>query len=110
MTRCVRTTDLVARIGGEEFTILLPETPLQGALMVAEELRAAIEAMHVDTAAGVIRVSASLGIADYCAGIEDLTTLVRIADNALYAAKAHGRNRVEVGMLPESGQYTEYDV
>lgn len=107
MKRCVRNTDLVARIGGEEFVILLPETPLKGALMVAEEIRAAIEAMQVETEKGLIKVTASLGVAEYSALVEDLPMLVRLADTALYAAKEHGRNRVEVGEPPTPEEYSE---
>lgn len=95
MTRHLRHTDMVGRIGGEEFAIILPETPSQGALAVAEQIRAAIASVQVDTAAGPIRVSASLGVASCSDEIEDLAMLMRAADRALYTAKQAGRNRVE---------------
>ncbi|GAB3543083.1 diguanylate cyclase [Noviherbaspirillum agri] len=97
MQGCVRNTDIVARIGGEEFTILLPETPLRGALMVAEEIRAAIEALEVDSVNGVVRLTASLGVVEYAEAVKNVAVLMRAADSALYAAKKNGRNRVEVG-------------
>lgn len=89
-----RASDFVGRWGGEEFFVLAPDTPLDGALALAENLRAAIERL---TVVGVDRgLSASFGVAvcpDHAAGPE---LLLRQADRALYAAKALGRNRVEV--------------
>lgn len=95
MKQHLRHTDMVGRIGGEEFAIILPETPPQGALAVAEQIRAAIASAQVDTPAGPIRISASLGVASYSEEMEDLPMLMRAADRALYAAKQAGRNRVE---------------
>lgn len=98
MKRHLRHTDMVGRIGGEEFAVMLPETPLQSALAVAEQIRAAIALAQVDTPAGPIHVSASLGVASYSDDMQDLPMLMRAADRALYAAKQAGRNRVE-GMV-----------
>jgi diguanylate cyclase (GGDEF)-like protein len=89
-----RASDFVGRWGGEEFFVLAPDTALDGALALAENLRAAIARL---TVVGVDRdLSASFGVA-VCpehAAVPDL--LLRQADRALYAAKALGRNRVEV--------------
>ena len=90
----MRKTDFVARFGGEEFAVLLDASSLQGGLAVAERLRQAIEAMNIDTAKGVIKVTASLGVAASSYG-ESARELFQRADGALYVAKRNGRNRVE---------------
>lgn len=95
MQQTVRTTDLVARAGGEEFMVLLPETSLQSALMVAEQIRAAIATLPFESSIGSFSVTASIGVASYTADIGDFATLAKIADTLMYAAKQKGRNRVE---------------
>jgi diguanylate cyclase (GGDEF)-like protein len=88
----LRESDLAGRYGGEEFLILLPDTPLEGAMMLAEKLRTGIELVDVP---GVDRkITASFGVASFPADAPDGTALVRTADRALYAAKASGRNCV----------------
>jgi diguanylate cyclase (GGDEF)-like protein len=90
----VRSADTVARLGGEEFALLLPETDLQGALAVAARARAAFEESGVPLRrGGRLAVTASFGVADFPAS-SDRTTLMRHADEALYAAKRLGKNRV----------------
>ncbi|MEX2181070.1 MAG: GGDEF domain-containing protein [Gemmatimonadaceae bacterium] len=91
-----RNVDFVARIGGEEFALLLPQTDSAGALEVAERLRRRIEALQVRTAAGSIGVTVSFGIAMYAARSGTSSRLFDRADRALYAAKHAGRNRVEL--------------
>lgn len=91
----VRRQDLVARWGGDEFLLLLPETDAQGARAVAEKLR---ERIAGETYAGVKRdapITMSFGISAFKDG-RTADECVRIADTALYRAKAAGRNRVEV--------------
>jgi diguanylate cyclase (GGDEF)-like protein len=89
-----RTSDFVGRWGGEEFVVIAPDTPLDGALALAENLRAGIERL---TVVGVDReISASFGVAVTPAHAVSPELLVRQADRALYAAKALGRNCVRV--------------
>lgn len=90
----LRECDLLARVGGEEFAVVLPETPGQGALVVAERLRRAIEGLAFDLGGSSVGVTASFGVA--CRQEEDVDPLVILsrADSALYEAKRAGRNRV----------------
>ena len=90
----VRDRDSIARMGGDEFCILLPDTDLAEALTVAERLRAQIEAMSVRFRGETVRVRASFGVSssDHCGW--DWQTLVDQADGALYKAKRDGNKRV----------------
>jgi diguanylate cyclase (GGDEF)-like protein len=90
-TESTRSSDVVARIGGDEFAALLPETDLQQARIVAERLRQAIE---VKTKDGQAAITVSIGIAVANPDMPDIAALMRLADRALYAAKAAGRNCV----------------
>lgn len=97
MLRSLRQVDVPARIGGEEFAVLLPSTGLEGARLVAERLRRAMAADTVTRADGtVIRYTVSIGLALMQAGIAGLDELLERTDRALYAAKAAGRNRLVV--------------
>jgi diguanylate cyclase (GGDEF)-like protein len=90
----VRSADMVARLGGEEFALLLPETGLTGALAVAERARAAFAASRIRVkGAEPLAVTASFGAADFPAS-PDRMSLMRDADQALYTAKRLGKNRV----------------
>ena len=89
--------DMAARFGGEEFIILLPETPIRGALAVAESIRRSIEKGRVfnpKTGEEVQRVTISLGVTEIVHG-ETIEQAIARADEALYRAKEGGRNRVE---------------
>ena len=88
-----RGTDLVARYGGEEFVILLPRTPLRDAEMVAKRLWQAMNEEPFIAMGISIRATVSIGIAELTENIEDLDTLMRHADEALYQAKQAGRNQ-----------------
>lgn len=90
----LRDVDVVARIGGEEFAILLPETALAGAANVGEKMRETCENTIVLIAGGRVRFTVSLGISALDHGIGDIETLLKRADEALYRAKQAGRNRV----------------
>jgi diguanylate cyclase len=85
----------MSRYGGEEFAVLLPTTRIEGALMLAESLRAIIEVEGFkDEATGVLhKVTISIGVAQYRYG-EDISTFIERADACLYRSKGNGRNRV----------------
>jgi diguanylate cyclase (GGDEF)-like protein len=90
----VRSADTVARLGGEEFALLLPETDLPGALAVAERARVAFEASWVPLRRDDrLAVTASFGVAAFPTS-RDRAALMREADQALYTAKRLGKNRV----------------
>ncbi|MFP2768379.1 GGDEF domain-containing protein [Oceanisphaera sp. KMM 10153] len=91
-----RRTDHSGRYGGEEFGIILPETDGEGAMVIVERLRQAIEAAVVKTQHIEIRYTISAGIATLDKTIPHATTWLLQADNALYAAKRAGKNRTEV--------------
>jgi diguanylate cyclase (GGDEF)-like protein len=88
----LRTSDLAGRIGGEEFLLVLPETDMEGALLLAERLRAATGETTFELATGPITVTCSLGVAQRCDADRDGGALLARADGALYMAKHMGRN------------------
>lgn len=97
----LRESDLAGRYGGEEFLILLPDTALEGAVLLAEKLRAEVALISVP---GVDRaITASFGVAAFPHDAPDGDMLVRMADRALYAAKGRGRNCVvaSADLVPE---------
>jgi diguanylate cyclase len=89
----LRETDFAARIGGDEFVLLLPDTGRDGARTAAEKLRAAVAAVQ---AGDIGQISASLGVAIMPDDATDAESLLREADAALYAAKEQGRNCIAV--------------
>ncbi len=90
-----RAMDLVARIGGEEFAVLLPDAGLDGAAAVAARLCKHIAAQTVEVDGKPIRYTVSVGVATMAADTGTLAELMKRADAAMYQAKALGRNRVE---------------
>lgn len=95
----LRGTDVIARTGGEEFAVLLGEPGHVEAVAVVERMRLAIERARFNMDGVTIAVTLSAGIATYRPGDRTFEDLVRRADQALYAAKAAGRNRVESARL-----------
>jgi diguanylate cyclase (GGDEF)-like protein len=89
-----RDTDVLARVGGEEFALLLPETDLQAAQIVAERLRADVAANPLFISPDNIPTTVSIGVATNAAGMSGVADLMKAADQALYDAKRTGRNRV----------------
>lgn len=98
MSRIMRACDIIGRYGGEEFTLILPETEMRGAVPYAERLRKHIEqTKFCDEAELPLKITVSGGVA----GIPDIPAdtvddLIKKADEALYRAKANGRNRIEI--------------
>jgi diguanylate cyclase len=90
----VRGNDLIARVGGEEFAVILPKTPLLGAVTVAENVRASIARLKLERKSETLEtITVSIGAAQYQPG-ESLKDFVNRADDALYFSKNEGRNRV----------------
>ena len=97
----LRDADVVGRLGGEEFAVLLPNADLQGTLDTGERVRQAISAITLPLPDGqTLRLTASLGVASFQPPAQTLAQLLAQADQALYRAKAEGRNRA-VRYLPE---------
>ena len=92
----LRETDLLARFGGDEFVLLLPETPLPGAAKLAERLRQTIEGLAIVSGGAQIAVTASCGVAEWGERHSGVGELLADADSALYRAKGAGRNCIEV--------------
>jgi diguanylate cyclase (GGDEF)-like protein len=93
LVSCARTTDVVGRLGGEEFVVVCEGTDLSGALIVAERMRTAIKARVFQTAKGPLSVTSSFGVALLAVDDTDHAVLER-ADQHLYRAKQLGRDRV----------------
>lgn len=95
----LRAIDCFGRYGGEEFLLVLPQTPLEGARIKAERVREAIESLTFPDIGGNFRVTVSIGVAEYHPDEITDDTLLR-ADQALYAAKGDGRNNVKLAPPP----------
>jgi diguanylate cyclase (GGDEF)-like protein len=92
----VRSTDLVARYGGEEFAVMMPETELDDAIAFAEKIRTLIESTTIETQAGPLKVTVSIGVASVpFTRTKSSKDLIVQADKALYRAKRAGRNQVQ---------------
>ncbi|MBL8793968.1 MAG: diguanylate cyclase [Planctomycetia bacterium] len=98
----LRVSDIVCRLGGEEFIVLCPLTDLSDAQRCGERLRAAIEAFAFRGAGFEQRVTVSIGVATRTLAMDHPDELLKAADRAVYAAKESGRNRVECARLPVS--------
>jgi two-component system, cell cycle response regulator len=95
LKRGVRGIDLVARLGGEEFVVVMPETDAAYASLIAERLRRDVERESFPTRGGEqLPVTVSIGVAEFRGASDCADALIKRADQALYSAKRHGRNRV----------------
>jgi len=102
-----RGIDLAARFGGEEFSILLVETPLERGLEVAERLRVAIRSISLPSGA---QVTASFGVAECPSSAQTANEVLKAADELLYEAKRNGRDRVAGPLLIKSNSVAAFDV
>ncbi len=84
--------DIPCRYGGEEMSVILPETRSEEALQTAERIREKIAALAVNHSSGILRVTTSIGIAAYPNDAHDKESLIKVADRALYSSKARGKN------------------
>ncbi|MDP5241381.1 GGDEF domain-containing protein [Uliginosibacterium sp. 31-16] len=98
----VRQSDAVGRVGGEEFSVFLPNTDLAGALRLAESLRLGIEALMPDIGSQRLRITASIGVARNQHSEQSMAEIQRLADQAMYDAKQRGRNRVSAVELDQA--------
>jgi diguanylate cyclase (GGDEF)-like protein len=98
----LREIDLISRFGGEEFLVLLNNTDGKRAFAVAEVLRQSLEQLDIEYQGKILKLTVSIGVAEYGPDGLDLDTLSRVADKRLYQAKASGRNCVR-GPIAESG-------
>ena len=98
----VRKSDICARFGGEEFMILLPNTDLDGAKVLAERIRTTVAKNPVEHGSIVIVFTVSIGVSQYRKGMQNIDELIKEADIAIYRAKEGGRNRVEVFIPDET--------
>ena len=98
----LRHGDVLGRLGGEEFAIILPNSTLDSAAQLAERLRQHIEQTHfpLPGSDASIKLTISLGVTAFHPETDTVDTLLIRADHALYAAKRNGRNRVEVEAPP----------
>jgi diguanylate cyclase (GGDEF)-like protein len=104
LTRVLRSTDVRCRYGGDEFLIILPDTPLLGAQHVAESVRREIATLAMSAPGRTIPVTASVGVAAARRDETGIAALIERADEALYQAKRRGRDRCELaGAAPPPG-------
>lgn len=87
--------DIPCRYGGEEFVVILPETPLNGAKIFCDRLRQAVEKLEFDFNGKTVHCTISIGISTYPDSSRDKKELIELADKALYIAKESGRNQVK---------------
>lgn len=93
LTRLKRSSDVACRLGGEEFVVVLPDTPVHDAQQMAERVREVIEQAVITYEKENIKLTSSFGVASHCE-LVDMEELLKQADKALYEAKSKGRNRV----------------
>jgi len=96
LKKSLRDIDIIGRYGGEEFSIMLPETPKDGALIVGERLRKAVEAHNIKAYDEAVNLSISIGIATFPDDTDEISKLIDMSDQMLYKAKEGGRNKVEI--------------
>jgi len=111
LTNCMRSEDIVCRIGGEELAVLLPHTDAVAAVEVGGKLCEQVRDMHLkfnDTPLG--KLTLSVGAATFPVDAEEADALLKLADTALYAAKSNGRDQCVHTNLPRQDQATSITV
>jgi len=93
-----RKTDMVFRYGGEEFAVIIPETPIEKAVVPLERFRRAINEYPFNTSGKDIEITVSIGISEFGKEITTAQNLFEEADKALYKAKANGRNQIQTNL------------
>ena len=104
LKRNARSIDIPARIGGEEFNLLLPGIDSKGGMVAAERIRAAIENEKIEK---VGKITASIGVATYIEHTKSVDELLEMADQAMYRAKINGRNRVVMAKEDEKDSWQQ---
>ncbi len=104
LKRNARSIDIPARIGGEEFNVMLPGIDSAGGLIAAERIRAAIESEKLEK---IGKITASIGVSTYLEHTKSLDELLEMADQAMYRAKVAGRNRVILAKEHERGNWQQ---
>jgi len=102
-----RSIDTAARMGGEEFNIILPGVTSEGASIAAERIRKAIEKIEIET---IGHITASIGVATYPEHADNIEALLELADQAMYLSKRNGRNRVTVAKPMDETSWQELAV
>jgi diguanylate cyclase (GGDEF)-like protein len=93
--KCVRDVDIFSRYGGEEFVVILPQTPQAEAFHIGGRIREQVEKTLIDTGpAGKLKITVSVGVSSYPENGKSEEELVSIADQAMYQAKGSGKNLV----------------
>ncbi len=102
-----RSIDIAARMGGEEFNLILPGVDSQGGLIAAERIRKAIESVELEK---IEHITASIGVATYLEHSDDIDELLELADQAMYESKRNGRNRVTLAKISNIASWQEVAV
>lgn len=102
LKREARSIDIPARIGGEEFNLLLPGVDSKGASIAAERIRKSIESQVLDTIGGI---TASIGVATFLEHSDRIDELIELADQAMYKAKLNGRNQVQIAQQQQTNNW-----
>ncbi len=102
-----RSIDIAARMGGEEFNLILPGVDSQGGAIAAERIRKAIESVELEK---IEHVTASIGVATYLEHSDDIDELLELTDQAMYESKRNGRNRVTIAKVANETSWQELAV
>lgn len=108
LSEAIRSDDVVCRLGGDEFLVICPATPLDGAMHLAEIVRTAVAELKVPTGSGTWHGSVSIGVATRTATMAAPDDLIKVADEGVYAAKRAGRNCSRTTSLPDIAEMAQF--